>query len=154
MGGTAGVAVFLSIVYSVVGGKISDAFAGARGTAAFQAAAQAHPDQFKALTSASSGSAGTLNDTSFLSDLDPVLAHPFKVGFTNAVTVAFLVGAVVLVGAFVLAFFIKEVPLREQVARARERPLVPRTVRRRSTVGKWFPDVMSVLEPLRRAACR
>ncbi|MEV6537052.1 MDR family MFS transporter, partial [Streptomyces sp. NPDC051639] len=38
MGGTAGVAVFLSIVYSVVGGKISDAFADARGTAAFQAA--------------------------------------------------------------------------------------------------------------------
>ncbi|MEV6534461.1 hypothetical protein AB0M86_33560, partial [Streptomyces sp. NPDC051639] len=74
--------------------------------------------------------------------------------FTNAVTVAFLVGAVVLVGAFVLAFFIKEVPLREQVDRARERPLVPRTVRRRSTVGKWFPEVMSVLEPLRCAACR
>ncbi|MEV5781241.1 MDR family MFS transporter [Streptomyces sp. NPDC052287] len=116
MGGTAGVAVFLSIVYSVVGGKISDAFADARGTAAFQAAAQAHPDQLKTLTSASSGSAGTLNDTSFLSHLDPVLAHPFKVGFTNAVTVAFLVGAVVLVGAFILAFFIKEVPLRTTAA--------------------------------------
>ncbi|WP_393073029.1 MDR family MFS transporter [Streptomyces sp. LN704] len=116
MGGTAGVAVFLSIVYSVVGGKISDAFADARGTAAFQAAAQAHPDQLKTLTSASSGSVGTLNDTSFLSHLDPVLAHPFKVGFTNAVTVAFLVGAVVLVGAFVLAFFIKEVPLRTTAA--------------------------------------
>ncbi|MFJ5270939.1 MDR family MFS transporter [Streptomyces sp. NPDC088358] len=116
MGGTAGVAVFLSIVYSVVGGKISDAFADARGTAAFQAAAQAHPDQVKTLTSASSGSVGTLNDTSFLSHLDPVLAHPFKVGFTNAVTVAFLVGALVLVGAFVLAFFIKEVPLRTTAA--------------------------------------
>ncbi|MFF2996449.1 MDR family MFS transporter [Streptomyces sp. NPDC057950] len=116
MGGTAGVAVFLSIVYSVVGGKISDAFADARGTAAFQAAAHAHPDQLKTLTSASSGSVGTLNDTSFLSHLDPVLAHPFKVGFTNAVTVAFLVGAVVLVGAFVLAFFIKEVPLRTTAA--------------------------------------
>ncbi|QFZ78460.1 DHA2 family efflux MFS transporter permease subunit [Streptomyces fagopyri] len=116
MGGTAGVAVFLSIVYSVVGDKISDAFSDARGTAAFQAAAQAHPDQLKTLTSASSGSVGTLNDTSFLSHLDPVLAHPFKVGFTNAVTVAFLVGAVVLVVAFVLAFFIKEVPLRTTAA--------------------------------------
>ncbi|WP_243869115.1 MDR family MFS transporter [Streptomyces liangshanensis] len=116
MGGTAGVAVFLSIVYSVVGGKISDAFADARGTAAFQAAAKAHPEQLKTLTEASSGSAGTLNNTSFLSHLDPVLAHPFKVGFTNAVTVAFLVGAVVLVFAFVLAFFIKEVPLRTTAA--------------------------------------
>ncbi|WP_435841219.1 MDR family MFS transporter [Streptomyces fagopyri] len=116
MGGTAGVAVFLSIVYSVVGDKISAAFADARGTAAFQAAAQAHPDQVKTLTAASSGSVGTLNDTSFLSHLDPVLAHPFKVGFTNAVTVAFLVGAAVLVFAFVLAFFIKEVPLRTTAA--------------------------------------
>ncbi|MFE5141233.1 MDR family MFS transporter [Streptomyces fagopyri] len=116
MGGTAGVAVFLSIVYSVVGDKISDAFSDARGTAAFQAAAQAHPDQLKTLTSASSGSVGTLNDTSFLSHLDPVLAHPFKVGFTNAVTVAFLVGALVLVVAFILAFFIKEVPLRTTAA--------------------------------------
>lgn len=116
MGGTAGVAVFLSIVYSVVGGKISSAFADVQGTAAFQAAAKAHPDQLKTLQSASSGSAGTLNNTSFLSHLDPVLAHPFKVGFTNAVTVAFLVGAVVLVVAFVLAFFIKEVPLRTTAA--------------------------------------
>ncbi|MGW3158555.1 MDR family MFS transporter [Streptomyces sp. NPDC001089] len=122
MGGTAGVAVFLSIVYSVVGDKISEAFADARGTAAFQAAAQAHPDQVKTLTSASSGSVGTLNDTSFLSHLDPVLAHPFKVGFTNAVTVAFLVGAAVLVFAFVLAFFIKEVPLRTTAAAFTKEP--------------------------------
>ncbi|MEU1501737.1 MDR family MFS transporter [Streptomyces sp. NPDC005732] len=122
MGGTAGVAVFLSIVYSVVGDKISEAFADARGTAAFQAAAQAHPDQVKTLTSAASGSVGTLNDTSFLSHLDPVLAHPFKVGFTNAVTVAFLVGAAVLVFAFVLAFFIKEVPLRTTAAAFTKEP--------------------------------
>ncbi|MFJ2647734.1 MDR family MFS transporter [Streptomyces sp. NPDC087420] len=122
MGGTAGVAVFLSIVYSVVGGKISDAFADARGTAAFQAAAKAHPDQLKTLTSASSGSAGTLDNTSFLNHLDPVLAHPFKVGFTNAVTVAFLVGAVVLVFAFILAFFIKEVPLRTTAAAFTKEP--------------------------------
>ncbi|MFG3585936.1 MDR family MFS transporter [Streptomyces sp. NPDC047990] len=122
MGGTAGVAVFLSIVYSVVGDKISEAFADARGTAAFQAAAQAHPDQVKTLTSAASGSVGTLNDTSFLSHLDPILAHPFKVGFTNAVTVAFLVGAAVLVFAFILAFFIKEVPLRTTAAAFTKEP--------------------------------
>ena len=122
MGGTAGVAVFLSIVYSVVGGKINDAFTDVRGTAAFQAAAKAHPDQVKTLTSASSGSAGTLNDTSFLSHLDPVLAHPFKVGFTNALTVAFLVGAVVLVIAFVLSLFIKEVPLRTTAAAFTKEP--------------------------------
>ncbi|MGQ4512364.1 DHA2 family efflux MFS transporter permease subunit [Streptomyces sp. DW26H14] len=109
MGGTVGVAVFLSIVYSIVVGKISDAFTSAQHTPAFQKAAAAHPDQLKMLTHANTGA---LNDTSFLSRLDPTLAHPFKVGFTGAISVAFLVGAVVLVVALVLSLMIKEVPLR------------------------------------------
>ena len=113
VGGTVGVAVFLSIVYSIVVGKISDAFGSAQHTAAFQKAAQAHPDQLKQLTHANTGA---LNDTSFLAKLDPALAHPFKVGFTNAISVAFLVGAVVLVVAFVLSLMIKEVPLRTTAA--------------------------------------
>lgn len=116
LGGTLGVAVFLSIVYSVVGSKIGAAYASERGNAAFQQAAKAHPDQLKTLTSASSGGTGTLNDTSFLRSVDPVLAHPFKSGFTDAINVAFLVGASVLVIAFVLALFIKEVPLRTTAA--------------------------------------
>ncbi|MFC4033994.1 MDR family MFS transporter [Streptomyces polygonati] len=122
MGGTLGVAVFLAIVYSLVGGKIGSAFAAARGTAAFQAAAKAHPDQLKTLTSASSGGTGTLNDTSFLNHIDPVLGHPFKVGFTEAINVAFLVGAAVLVIACVLACLIKEVPLRTTAAAFAEKP--------------------------------
>ena len=125
MGGTLGVAVFLSIVYSVVGGKIGSAFTQARGTAAFQHAAQAHPDQVKILTSASSGNSGSLNDTSFLSRLDPTLAHPFKTGFTDAINVAFLVGAGVLVLAFVLALMIKEVPLRTTAAAFAEKEEAP-----------------------------
>ncbi|SEO08766.1 MDR family MFS transporter [Actinacidiphila rubida] len=116
MGGTLGVAVFLSIVYSAVGGKIGSAFADAKGTAPFQQAAQAHPDQVKLLNAASSGSAGSLNDTSFVKRLDPALAHPFKVGFTESMNVAFLVGAAVLVIAVVLALMIKEVPLRTTAA--------------------------------------
>ncbi|WP_405583712.1 MDR family MFS transporter [Streptomyces sp. NBC_01190] len=122
MGGTLGVAVFLSIVYSLVGSKIGSAFADAKGSAAFQAAAKAHPDQLKTLTSASSGGTGTLNDTSFLKNVDPVLGHPFKVGFTGAIDVAFLVGAAVLVVAFVLSFLIKEVPLRTTGAAFAETP--------------------------------
>ncbi|WP_051839211.1 MDR family MFS transporter [Streptomyces sp. NRRL F-5126] len=109
MGGTVGVAVFLSIVYSIVSGKIADAFASAQHSPAFQQAAKAHPDQLKSMTHAGSGA---LNDTSFLSKLDPTLAHPFKVGFTDAISVAFLVGAAVLVIALLLSALIKEVPLR------------------------------------------
>jgi EmrB/QacA subfamily drug resistance transporter len=123
MGGTLGVAVFLSIVYSVVGNKIGAAFADARGSAAFQQAAKAHPDQLKTLTSASSGGgSGSLNDTSFLARIDSHLTHPFKVGFTDAINVAFLVGACVLVVALALSLMIKEVPLRTTAAAFAERP--------------------------------
>ncbi|MFG1810850.1 MDR family MFS transporter [Streptomyces sp. NPDC049040] len=113
MGGTLGVAVFLSIVYSVVGDKIGSAYAGARGDAAFEKAAAAHPDQLKMLTS---GGSGSLNDTSFLNHIDPALGHPFKVGFTQAINVAFLVGAGVLVIALLLSTLLKEVPLRTTAA--------------------------------------
>ncbi|CAG6391297.1 MFS transporter [Streptomyces cocklensis] len=113
MGGTLGVAVFLSIVYSVVGGRIGSAYADARGTAAFDKAAAAHPGQLKLLTS---GGSGSLNDTSFLSHVDPALGHPFKVGFTGAINVAFLVGAGVLVVALLLSTLLKEVPLRTTAA--------------------------------------
>ncbi|MFC0037644.1 MDR family MFS transporter [Actinomadura rayongensis] len=112
MGGTLGVAVFLSIVYSTVADRISTAFADARGTAAFQAAARAHPDQAATLKAATSGNSGVFNDMSFLGRLDPALAHPFRVGFTGALTVAFLVGAIVLVLALVLSVLVKETPLR------------------------------------------
>ncbi|POM24892.1 Multidrug resistance protein 3 [Actinomadura rubteroloni] len=116
MGGTLGVAVFLSIVYSTVADRISTAFADARGTAAFQAAARAHPDQIETLRAATAGRSDVLNDMSFLGRLDPALAHPFKVGFTGALTGAFLVGAVVLVIALVLSVLVKETPLRTSAA--------------------------------------
>jgi EmrB/QacA subfamily drug resistance transporter len=113
MGGTIGVAIFLSIVYSLVADKISDAFKAAQHTAAFEKAAAAHPDQLKLLSDTNTDA---LNDTSFLSKLDSALAHPFKVGFTDSISVAFLVGAVVLVVALLLSLLIREVPLRAHAA--------------------------------------
>ena len=54
-----------------------------------------------------------LNDTSFLNHFDATLTHPFKTGFTSALTLAFLVGAFVLVFAFLFAVLQREVPLRK-----------------------------------------
>ena len=87
-----------------------------RDTPAFVAAAQAHPDQIQTLSQSTSSGSGTLNNTSFLNSFDPAIAHPFRVGFTEALNVAFLVGACILVIAFVLSFFIREVPLRMHAA--------------------------------------
>ena len=108
VGGTLGTAVFLSILFSAAPHRIASQYAAAEQTPQFQAAAQAHPDQVKLL----SGGDGSLNDTSFLSRIDGVLAHPFRAGFSQAMDLVFITGAFVLLAAVVLSLCIKEVPLR------------------------------------------
>jgi EmrB/QacA subfamily drug resistance transporter len=111
VGGTLGTAVFLSILFSQAGSRISHDYGKAGQTAAFQAAAKAHPDQLAQIHPAN-GAAPSLNNTDFLHDMDKVLARPFLTGFSSAMDIVFLVGACVLVIAFVLSLFMKEVPLR------------------------------------------
>jgi EmrB/QacA subfamily drug resistance transporter len=109
VGGTLGTAVFLSILFTSAANEIPKQYDKAQHTPAFQAAAQAHADQLHSLQL---GGGGNLNNTSFLKSLDPVLAHPYLVGFSNAMDLVFTVGAGVLVIAFVLSLFMKEIPLR------------------------------------------
>ena len=52
MGGTLGTAIFLSVLFNVLPGKISSAFATARTTPEFQAALAANPDQAETLQQA------------------------------------------------------------------------------------------------------
>jgi hypothetical protein len=108
MGGTLGTAIFLSILFSAAPNKIADQYAKAQIDPQFKAAAAAHPDQLAKVT----GGSGSLNDTSFVQEIDKVLAHPFLVGFSHAMDIVFLVGAVVLVVAFALSLMLKEIPLR------------------------------------------
>ena len=107
IGATLGTAIFLSILFSSAGTKITSEYQSAQSSPSFQAAAKAHPDQLKTVTSS-----GDLNNTDFLKGLDSTLAHPFRVGFSDAMDLVFLVGGLVLVIAFVLAVLTKEVPLR------------------------------------------
>jgi EmrB/QacA subfamily drug resistance transporter len=108
LGGTLGTAVFLSILFSAAPGKIAGAFSRAQSTPSFQQAASAHPDQVTSLQHA----AGSLNDTGFLQSIDRVLAHPFLIGFSQAMDIVFVAGAIVLLPALVLALIAKEVPMR------------------------------------------
>jgi EmrB/QacA subfamily drug resistance transporter len=114
IGATIGAAVFLSVTYSAAGRAITAAYAGA--APSVRAVAAAHPGQAGALRLASSGSQSALNDTAFLARLNPVLAQPFRQGFTSALDIAFLVAAVVMGAALVLAALIRELPLRTTVA--------------------------------------
>jgi EmrB/QacA subfamily drug resistance transporter len=120
MGGTLGTAVFLSILFSSVSGKIASSFRAAAGTADFQAAVSdprlaADPVDgpvVKALTSGGGLPKGAIDDTSFLSKLDDRLARPFLDGFSSAIDLVFLSAAGVLLLAFVIVFFLPEEKLR------------------------------------------
>ncbi|OAA29608.1 drug resistance transporter, EmrB/QacA subfamily [Frankia sp. EI5c] len=107
IGGTLGTAVFLSLLFGAAPGRITDAYQAARGNAAFDAAVAAHPDQLRQVTSG-----GTLDDTGFLQEIEKAIAHPFMIGFSDAMDLAFLVGAGVLVLGLILALLLPEVPLR------------------------------------------
>ena len=93
MGGALGTAVFLSILFSAAPSKIAERF---------QAAGVRPP----------TGSVD-LNDTSNLKRLPSAVREPILAGFSDAMSVVFLVGACVLVIAFVLSIMMKEVPLRQ-----------------------------------------
>ncbi|MDN5860833.1 MAG: MFS transporter [Pseudonocardia sp.] len=105
LGGSAGAAVFLAILFGTVADRIEAAFRAAAGTPAFQdavadpgvAAMPANAEVIKAMAGAGSGIGAVLEDSSFLATLHPELARPFLVGFSDALGVVFLAGAVVLV---------------------------------------------------------
>ncbi|MGH3764350.1 MAG: MFS transporter [Pseudonocardiaceae bacterium] len=126
MGGTMGVAVFLSILFSTAGNKIADAFRTIVPTPEFQSAladpvVRANPANDVVVRAIRSGGAmasgnagGVLQDSSFLQHIDHRLARPFLVGFSDAMDEVFLVAAGVMSVAFVIMLFLREIPLRTQ----------------------------------------
>jgi EmrB/QacA subfamily drug resistance transporter len=92
LGGTLGTAVFLSVLFSTVTGNIAGAFRDA------------------GLTPSSPGD--ILNDSSFLERLPAEQAHPYEVGFSQSMSLVFLIVAISLVVCLILSIAMKEVPLR------------------------------------------
>jgi EmrB/QacA subfamily drug resistance transporter len=113
MGGTLGTAVFLSVLFTTLPGKIAAALDSVRNTPQFAAALAAHPEEAATLQAAGQGNAD-LNDTSFISRLAPVIAHPFKVGFADSMSIVFLMGAAIMVIGLVIVFFLPEIPLADR----------------------------------------
>ena len=126
MGGTLGVAVFISILFNSLGDTIGKAFKNKEILADITAAAQdpavlADPNNVEFLQSLAEGGGSTLGDqlktdSSFLNNIDPRLARPFEVGFAESAVQVFFWGSVAVAIAFVLSFFIKAPPLRETSA--------------------------------------
>lgn len=118
IGGTVGVAAFISILYSVLPAKLRGAFAAAEGDPAFQQAKAADPAGYQVVT----GPAVTDN-TSILNSLSEALTRPWKDGFTSSLSVVFISGACVLAAAFILSLLTKELPLRGTAAPATAPPV-------------------------------
>jgi EmrB/QacA subfamily drug resistance transporter len=110
MGGTLGTAVFLSVLFNAVPDKIRAAI---EGDAAFQTAVRS-PEFAQQAQQLQGGANQALNDSSFINKLPDVLALPFKVGFSDAADVVFLLGAAVIFVAFVVVWFLPEEKLRSQ----------------------------------------
>ncbi|WP_346776818.1 MDR family MFS transporter [Streptomyces sp. HNM0574] len=102
-GGTVGAAAFLSVLFSLAGSRIAERLAGAfREPSVRQLAEQ--PENAEVLKGVlrPDGSLD-LEDSAFLHTLDPRLARPFLEGYVGAMQAVFLVGAAVLLLAFVIA---------------------------------------------------
>jgi MFS family permease len=86
IGGTVGTAVFLSMLFTVVLNRLAP-ITGGRGAAI------------------------DVNDTSFLETMTPAQKRPILDAFTHGIDTVFTVGGIVVFVAFVLIWFLKEVPL-------------------------------------------
>nr|WP_308209718.1 MFS transporter [Nocardia amikacinitolerans] len=101
MGGTLGVAIFLTILFNLLPGRIVDAFGGQL------------PEGFD------TARLGELqSDTGELAAIPADLRAPILIGFTDAMAGVFYVAAAVAVLAGVVLMFMKEIPLQDD-------PIVP-----------------------------
>lgn len=119
MGGTLGTALFLSVLFSTVVPNISKAFASAATTPELQAAladpaVRADPANADVVALLETGGTGGLgiDDSSFISALDPRLARPILEGFAQSIDLVLLLAGIVMVAGVVLTVLIPELPLR------------------------------------------
>ncbi len=125
IGGTIGTAVLLSVLFSDVPHRISESMKVALGTPEFQAALRdpasaAFAKELAAsqASGAAGAAGGVLQDSSFLTTLDPVLAKPFLQGFSQSMDLVFLIGACVMVLGFLVMLLLPQVELRKHAAGA------------------------------------
>jgi hypothetical protein len=115
MGGTLGVAVFISLLFSALSDKTTWI------AEQIGAALKANPGllelpENQILVDAGPNGLGELvnTDSSFLNTISAEIALPIQQAFVESSTVVFASAAVIIAVAFVLTLFVKEIPLRDK----------------------------------------
>ncbi len=130
LGGTLGVAVFLSLLFSTLGDNIASAFKSAgpeisRAAAAGRIPHTAVNDQVLAGLKNPGQGGGVFtavqNDSSIINRMSSVIAHPFKVGFADSMSLVLLCGGCMMLLAFAVLLLMPDVELRKTSASAAAR---------------------------------
>ncbi len=129
IGGTLGVAILFSVLYTRIPEAIAKAFENTANLTALTEAASdpkvvsdpANKDILELLQKAQNGDTSAVGDSlngdsSFLNGADDRLSAPFLQGFNDAAVSIFWVALVVVLVAFVLSWFLKTAPLRSKSA--------------------------------------
>jgi hypothetical protein len=130
LGGTLGVAVFLSLLFSTLGDNIKSAFQDAAPGIQKAAAAGDIPhtvvnDQVLAGLHGGAQNGGVFasvqDDSSIINKMSSVVAHPFKVGFADSMSLVLLSGGAIMLVAFLILLLMPKVELRTTSASAAAR---------------------------------
>jgi len=124
IGGTVGVAVFLSVLFSTMGAHISTAFKDeAPAIQKSISSGQLKPNKNDTLVLKGDPRFAEefSEDSTVINKLSPEVAHPFKVGFTDSVNEVFWIVGGVGVLAFLVLLLMPEVVLRNTSAAAAAR---------------------------------
>lgn len=113
MGGTLGVAIFLSILFAGITDRAKQIVDGVSEAISKNPALLQDPRNELLLTQ-DLGSIDSMvtTDSSFLEVISPELSYPIKEAFAQSASQVFLVASVVLIAGFILSFFVKELELR------------------------------------------
>jgi EmrB/QacA subfamily drug resistance transporter len=156
MGGTLGVAVFLSLLFSTLGDNIATAFKAAapgieQAAKAGQIPSTSINQQVLAALHNPDPSGGVIasvqNDSSIINQMADVLAHPFKVGFAESMSLVLFCGGCVMIVAFFVLLLLPAVELRATSAGAAARA---EEVRAAGGHAAPVPTVVGDAEPLAR----
>jgi EmrB/QacA subfamily drug resistance transporter len=112
MGGTAGVAIFISILFSTLKDKGPQIGKGIQAAIMKNPALLAKPENAVFKTAGSKLGDMISTDSSFLKTVSPELGNPIKQAFAESAVAVFGTAAIVVVIAFVLTWFVKEIALR------------------------------------------